>query len=131
MALHVYNTLTRRKERFETIEPGRVRMYVCGVTVYGPAHIGHGFMVLSFDIIRRYLTWLGYEVAHAQNFTDVDDKIINRAQEMGVDPIALANGYVEEWERDIADLGVLSPTIAPRATREIEGMLTMIAGLIE
>ncbi len=131
MALRVYNTLSRRKEDFVTIEPNRVRMYVCGVTVYGPAHIGHGFMVLSFDIIRRYLTWLGYDVAHAQNFTDVDDKIINRAQEMGIDPIALANGYVEEWERDIADLGVLAPTIAPRATREIDGMLAMIAGLIE
>ena len=131
MALRVYNTLSRRKEDFATIEPGRVRMYVCGVTVYGPAHIGHGFMVLSFDLIRRYLAWLGYDVAHAQNFTDVDDKIINRANEMGIDPIALANGYVEEWERDIADLGVLAPTIAPRATREIAGMLTMIAGLIE
>ena len=131
MALRVYNTLTRRKEDFVTIEPGRVRMYVCGVTVYGPAHIGHGFMVLSFDIIRRYLNWLGYEVQHAQNFTDVDDKIINRAAELGVEPTALANGYVEEWERDITDLGVLPPTIAPRATLEIDGMLAMIAGLIE
>ena len=68
---------------------------------------------------------------HAQNFTDVDDKIILRAHELGVEPIALANGYVEEWERDIADLGVLAPTIAPRATQEIDGMLTMISGLIE
>ena len=130
MALRVYNTLTRRKEQFETIEPGRVRMYVCGVTVYGPAHIGHGFMVLSFDIIRRYLTWLGYDVLHAQNFTDVDDKIIARAAEVGVAPIELANSYVDEWRRDITDLGVLPPTIEPRATEEIGGMLTMIEGLI-
>ena len=130
MALRVYNTLTRRKEDFETIEPGRVRMYVCGVTVYGPAHIGHGFMVLSFDIIRRYLTWLDYDVQHAQNFTDVDDKIIARAAEVGITPIALANGYVDEWRRDIAELGVLPPTIEPRATEEIAGMLEMIAGLI-
>ncbi len=130
MALRVYNTLTRRKEAFETIEPGRVRMYVCGVTVYGPAHIGHGFMVLSFDIIRRYLAWLGYDVLHAQNFTDVDDKIIARAAEIGVAPIVLANGYVDEWRRDIADLGVLPPTIEPRATEEIGGMLAMIEGLI-
>lgn len=130
MALHLYNTLTRRKEAFETIEPGRVRMYVCGVTVYGPAHIGHGFMVLSFDIIRRYLQWLGYEVQHAQNFTDVDDKIIAKAADLGVEPLALADGYVEEWHRDILDLGVLPPTIEPRATREIAGMLEMIGGLI-
>jgi cysteinyl-tRNA synthetase len=131
MPLRVYNTLTRRKEDFVTIEPGRVRMYICGVTVYGPAHIGHGFMVVAFDIIRRYLAWLGNDVIHAQNFTDVDDKIIARAQEVGVDPIALANSYVEEWQRDITDLGVLSPTIAPRATQEIDGMLAMIQGLIE
>ncbi len=130
MALRVYNTLSRRKEDFETIEPGRVRMYVCGVTVYGPAHIGHGFMVLSFDIIRRYLTWLGYDVQHAQNFTDVDDKIIARAAEVGITPIALADGYVAEWRRDITELGVLPPTIEPRATEEIAGMLAMIEGLI-
>jgi cysteinyl-tRNA synthetase len=130
MALRVYNTLSRRKETFETIEPGRVRMYVCGVTVYGPAHIGHGFMVVSFDIIRRYLTWLGYDVMHAQNFTDVDDKIIARAAEVGIEPIALADGYVDEWRRDITELGVLPPTIEPRATEEIAGMLTMIEGLI-
>ena len=130
MALQVYNTLTRRKEVFETIEPGNVRMYVCGVTVYGPAHIGHGFMVLSFDIIRRYLQWLGYTVLHAQNFTDVDDKIIARAAEVGIAPIALADGYVAEWRRDITELGVLPPTIEPRATQEIAGMLDMIAGLI-
>ena len=131
MALRVYNTLSRRKEDFETIEPGRVRMYVCGVTVYGPAHIGHGFMVVSFDIIRRYLTWLGYDVQHAQNFTDVDDKIIARAAEVGIEPIALADGYVAEWRRDITELGVLPPTIEPRATEEIAGMLEMIEGLIE
>ncbi|MFN8513893.1 MAG: cysteine--tRNA ligase [Chloroflexia bacterium] len=131
MPLRVYNTLTRRKEDFVTIEPGRVRMYICGVTVYGPAHIGHGFMVVAFDIIRRYLTWLGNDVIHAQNFTDVDDKIIARAREIGMEPLALANSYVEEWQRDITDLGVLPPTIAPRATEEIAGMLTMISGLIE
>src|SRR3954451_11445931 len=122
MALRVYNTLSRRKETFETIEPGRVRMYVCGVTVYGPAHIGHGFMVLSFDVIRRYLEWNGDQVQHAQNFTDVDDKTIPRPREPAVEPIALANGYVEEWRRDIADLGVKPPTIEPRATQEIGGM---------
>jgi cysteinyl-tRNA synthetase len=131
MTLRVYNTLSRRKEAFETIEPGRVRMYVCGVTVYGPAHIGHGFMVLSFDVIRRYLEWGGYQVQHAQNFTDVDDKIIARAHELGVAPLDLADSYVEEWRRDIADLGVKPPTIEPRATQEIGGMIDMIEGLIK
>ncbi len=130
MALQVYNTLTRRKELFETIEPGVVKMYVCGVTPYSAAHIGHGFMVISFDIIRRYLTWLGYNVIHAQNFTDVDDKIIARAAEMGIEPNALAAGYIDEWRRDIAELGVQSPTIEPHATHEIGGMLEMIGGLI-
>ncbi|MGN6756223.1 MAG: cysteine--tRNA ligase [Thermomicrobiales bacterium] len=131
MTLRVYNTLTRQKEDFETVEPGRVRMYVCGVTVYGPAHIGHGLMVVAWDIIRRYLEWSGYTVIHAQNFTDVDDKIIARASELGVAPLALAQSYIDEWERDIADLGVLPPTIQPRATAEIGGMITMIESLIK
>ncbi|HET8630752.1 MAG TPA: class I tRNA ligase family protein, partial [Thermomicrobiales bacterium] len=110
MALRVYNTLTRRKEDFETVEPGKVRMYICGPTVYGPAHIGHALFAICFDVIRRYLEYRGYTVAHAQNFTDVDDKIIARAAELGVEPLALAQSYIDEWERDIADLGVLPPT---------------------
>ena len=77
--LHIYNTLTRQKERFETIEPGKVGMYVCGVTVYDHAHIGHGMGSIVFDTIRRYLMHLGYDVRYAQNFTDIDDKIIDRA----------------------------------------------------
>ncbi|MDP9375889.1 MAG: cysteine--tRNA ligase [Chloroflexota bacterium] len=130
MALRVYNTLTGRKEDFEPLDPGRVRMYVCGVTVYGPAHIGHAFMAISFDVIRRYFAWRGYDVIHAQNFTDVDDKIIARAHDLGVDPTALAERYVEEWRRDVAGLNVLPPTIQPRATQEIGGMIAMIEGLM-
>ncbi|HNR46107.1 MAG TPA: cysteine--tRNA ligase, partial [Anaerolineaceae bacterium] len=84
MALRIYNTLTRRKEDFETLEPGRVRMYVCGPTVYNKAHIGHAMSALVFDIIRRYLEYRGYAVTYAMNFTDVDDKIIARSNQMGV-----------------------------------------------
>ena len=92
MALQVYSTLTRKKELFETIEPGKVRMYVCGPTVYDKAHVGHAMSALVFDIIRRYLQFSGYEVRHIMNFTDVDDKIILRAAKLGVDPFELAEG---------------------------------------
>ncbi|HEX5502931.1 MAG TPA: cysteine--tRNA ligase [Thermomicrobiales bacterium] len=130
MALRVYNTLTQRKEDFATVEPGKVRMYVCGPTVYGPAHIGHGLSAISFDVIRRYLEYRGYAVAHAQNFTDVDDKIIARAHEIGLEPTALAEDYIAAWLRETAALNILPATIYPRATGEIGGMIAMIEGLI-
>lgn len=90
MTIKIYNTLTRKKEAFETIEPGTVRMYVCGPTVYAPAHIGHAMSAMVFDIIRRYLEFRGYEVRHVVNYTDVDDKIIDRANKEGQDPFDLA-----------------------------------------
>jgi cysteinyl-tRNA synthetase len=130
MPLRVYNTLTRRKELFEPVEPGRVRMYVCGPTVYGPAHIGHAFHAISFDVIRRYLEYSGYAVVHAQNFTDVEDKIIARARELGVEPLALAGRYVDEWLAETAALNILPATIYPRATEEIGNMIAMIEGLV-
>ncbi|MDY0125177.1 MAG: class I tRNA ligase family protein, partial [Anaerolineaceae bacterium] len=85
MALRIYNTLSRTKEDFSTIEPGKVRMYVCGPTVYAEAHIGHAMSALVFDIARRYLEYKGYEVRYVMNFTDVDDKIINKANDLGVE----------------------------------------------
>jgi cysteinyl-tRNA synthetase len=94
MALRVYSTLTRQKESFETLEPGVVRMYVCGPTVYSNAHIGHAMSAMVFDIIRRYLEFRGYEVNYVMNYTDVDDKIIKRANEQGVDPQGLAEYYI-------------------------------------
>ncbi|HMM40439.1 MAG TPA: class I tRNA ligase family protein, partial [Thermomicrobiales bacterium] len=97
MTLMVYNTMTRTKEPFETIEPGIVRMYVCGPTVYADAHIGHAMSALTFDVIRRYLEWNGYDVHHAQNFTDVDDKIIIRAAELGMEPRALSEQLIQSW----------------------------------
>ncbi|MDQ5852069.1 MAG: class I tRNA ligase family protein, partial [Chloroflexota bacterium] len=97
MAIEVYNTLTRRKEPFETLEPGVVKMYVCGPTVYDQAHIGHAMSAIVFDVIRRYLEYRGYHVRLVQNFTDVDDKIINRANAEGRDPMALAEQYIDEY----------------------------------
>jgi cysteinyl-tRNA synthetase len=94
MTLRIYNTLTREKEEFHTLEPGKVRMYVCGPTVYDRAHIGHAMSALVFDIVRRYLEYSGYEVRFVMNFTDVDDKIIDRARQSGADPFQLAQGYI-------------------------------------
>ena len=131
MTLKIYNTLTRRKEEFVTLEPGKVRMYVCGPTVYNNAHVGHAMSALVFDIIRRYLAFRGYTVIHAMNFTDVDDKIILRAKQQGVDPFQLAEGYIREYEQDLKDLNVLPASINPRATQEIPQIIVMIEGLIE
>ncbi len=130
MALKVYNTLTRKKEDFETIEPGKVRLYVCGPTVYNKAHIGHAMSALVFDVIRRYLEYRGYKVEHVMNYTDVDDKIIRRANELNIDPFALANTYIREYRRDMEALNVEEPTATPRATQEIGSIVEIIQGLI-
>ena len=130
MSLKIYNTLTRKKEDFETLEQGRVRMYVCGPTVYANAHVGHAMSALVFDILRRYLEYRGYEVRHVMNFTDVDDKIIARANQSGEDPFQLAERYIQQYERNLADLNVLPATVNPRATREIEHIQKIIQELI-
>jgi len=130
MTLKIYNTLTRRKEEFATLEPNKVRMYVCGPTVYNKAHVGHAMSALVFDIIRRYLIYRGYEVKHVMNFTDVDDKIILRANQQGVDPYQLAEGYIREFAQNLNDLNVLPASINPRATQEIPQIIAMIEGLI-
>ena len=131
MAVRIYNTLTRSKEPFETLEPGRVKMYVCGPTVYSQAHVGHAMSALVFDIIRRYLEFRGYQVEHAMNFTDVDDKIINRANREGKDPFALAEGYIQEYRRNLDDLNILPATLNPRATQEIGSIVDFIQSLID
>lgn len=130
MALRIYNTLTRQKEAFETIVPGQVRMYVCGPTVYDNAHIGHAMSALVFDIIRRYLEYRGYQVRHVMNFTDVDDKIIRRANERGVEPQSLAEFYIAEFRQNLEDLHILPATANPRATQEMDQILVMIQELI-
>ena len=127
----VYNSQNHRKQEFETIEPGKVRMYVCGPTVYDQIHIGNARTFLSFDVIRRYLMYKGYEVTFAQNLTDVDDKIINRANEEGRTAAEVAeefsNAFIEQMHR----FGILDPDIRPRATRETEAMQEMIQLLIK
>ena len=131
MGIKIYNTLTRKKEDFVTIEPNKVRMYVCGPTVYSNAHIGHAMSSLVFDIIKRYLQFRGYNVNHVMNFTDVDDKIINRANQQGRDPFELAESYIQEFRRHLKDLNILPATYNPRATLEMPQILNMIQGLID
>ena len=131
MSIQLYNTLTRKKEPLETLEPGKVKMYVCGPTVYNKAHIGHAMSAMVFDIIRRYLEYRGYEVAYAMNFTDVDDKIIRRANEMGVDPFKLAEGYIKDFQKDMQDLNIKPATYNPRATQEIDEIIKIVQGLVD
>jgi cysteinyl-tRNA synthetase len=131
MTIQIYNTLARTKEPLETIEPGVVRMYVCGVTVYDQAHIGHAMSALVFDVIRRYLEFRGYRVLHVVNFTDVDDKIINRANALGRDPKELAESYVSEFLEDLAAINVKPADVYPRATETMPEIIRFIADLIE
>jgi cysteinyl-tRNA synthetase len=131
MSVRIYNTLTRKKEHFEPIQPGKVSMYVCGPTVYSKAHVGHAMSALVFDIIRRYLEYRGYEVYRVMNYTDVDDKIILRANQEGVAPLSLAKRYIEEFEHHIRDLNIKPAMLYPRATEEIPQIISMIRELGE
>jgi cysteinyl-tRNA synthetase len=130
MALTLYNTLTRRKEAFEPLEPGKVRMYVCGVTVYDYSHIGHARVYVAFDVVYRYLKQRGYDVTYVRNFTDVDDKIIKRAGETGEDPLALASRFSEEFHADMGALGCLGPDVEPRVSTHIPEIVRLIEQII-
>ncbi|MGI6754649.1 MAG: cysteine--tRNA ligase [Atopobiaceae bacterium] len=127
----IYNSQNHKKEEFKPIEEGKIRMYVCGPTVYDQIHIGNARTFLSFDVIRRYLIYKGYQVTFAQNLTDVDDKIINRANEEGRTAEEVAQEYSQAFIEQMHRFGVLDPDIRPRATREIEAMQEMIQILIE
>ncbi len=131
MPLSITNTMSGRKEPFVPLEPGAVTMYVCGVTVYDRCHIGHARALLTFDVIYRYLRFLGFDCRFVRNFTDVDDKIIRRAREEGVPPGELARRYIDEFHRDAAALGLLEPTLEPCATGHIPEMVAIISGLVE
>ncbi|KAM3328436.1 cysteine-tRNA ligase 2, cytoplasmic [Capsicum galapagoense] len=126
----VYNSMTRQKEVFVPKEPGKVKMYVCGVTSYDYSHIGHARAYVAFDLLYRYLKYLGYEVVYVRNFTDVDDKIIRRANECGEDPTALSGRYCEEFLKDMDDLQCLRPTHQPRVTEHMEQIKEMIDKII-
>jgi cysteinyl-tRNA synthetase len=131
MTIRVYNTLTRRKEELVTREPGVVAMYVCGPTVYNHIHIGNARTFLTFDVIRRYLTYRGFEVRFVQNITDIDDKIIARAKEEGRDAAEVAREYTAAFQQATAALGILPPTVQPKATETIPQMIEMVERLIE
>jgi len=129
MTLRVYNTLGRKKENFEPIEPGKVRMYVCGPTVYDSCHIGHARSVVVFDVIVRYLEAAGCAVTYVRNFTDVDDKIIKRANEMGIGTAQLAEKFIAEFYRDMDALNIRRATVEPRATEHIDAIIRVIERL--
>lgn len=129
--MKIYNTLTRKKDEFVPLEPGKVKMYVCGPTVYNFIHIGNARPMIVFDTVRRYFEYKGYEVNYVSNFTDVDDKIIKQAIEEGVDADIISKRYIEECKKDMAGMNVRPATVHPLATEEICGMLEMIETLIE
>jgi cysteinyl-tRNA synthetase len=129
--MRIYNTLTGRKEEFIPLTPGKVKMYVCGVTVYDYCHIGHARSAIVFDAIRRYIRYKGFDITFIKNFTDVDDKIINRAKQEGIPWDAIARKYTEEYYRDMDALGVARADVEPKATEHIKEMIDIIQGLIE
>src|SRR5436305_10522356 len=131
MPLRVYNTLTRQKEEFQTVRRGKVGMYVCGPTVYKPSHIGHMVGPVIFDTVKRYLTYLGYEVTWVVNITDVDDKLIVRARELGTTVQDLAERMTADYVDALQKLNVTGIDRMPRATEYIPAMIEIMQGLIE
>ncbi len=131
MSLRVYNTLTGEKETFVPLTPGKAGMYVCGVTVYDYCHIGHARANVVFDVIYRYLKYAGYDVTYVRNYTDIDDKIINRANQEGVDYRTIADRYIQAFDEDMDRLGLAKPTVEPKATDHIGGIIAIIETLID
>ncbi len=129
--MKIYNTLTKRKEEFVPLEEGKVKMYVCGPTVYNFIHIGNARPMIVFDTVRRYMEYKGYEVNYVSNFTDVDDKIIAKAVEEGVSAEEISTRYIKECKKDMADMNVKEATTHPLATQEIQGMIDMIQTLMD
>ncbi|GAB4296298.1 MAG: cysteine--tRNA ligase [Myxococcota bacterium] len=131
MSIKVYNTKNRRKEEFVPIHDGEVRMYVCGITPYDLSHIGHARAYIAFDVIYRYFKFRGYKTIYCRNYTNIDDKIIKRANELGETPAALSERFIEEYRRDMRALNVATPDIEPRVTEEIETIIEMIKKIEE
>ncbi|ERK18193.1 MAG: cysteine--tRNA ligase [Pantoea sp.] len=129
--LKIYNTLTRQKEEFKPIHAGEIGMYVCGITVYDLCHIGHGRTFVAFDVVARYLRYVGYKLKYVRNITDIDDKIIKRANENGESIETLTNRMIGEMHKDFAALGILPPDLEPRATRHIDEIIELVGRLIE
>src|SRR6516225_9999635 len=131
MPLRVYNTLTQTKEPFKTVEAGKVGMYLCGPTVYKPSHVGHMVGPVIFDTVKRYLTYLGYEVTWVVNITDVDDKLIVRAKEMGTTVKQLAEKMTADYIDSLKKLNVTSIDYLPKATEHVAEMIDIMRGLID
>ena len=129
--MRVYNTLTRRKEEFKPLEDGKVKMYACGITVSGEAHIGHGYQALIYDIMRKYLEKKGFKVTYARNYTDVDDKIIAKSKETGIPADVYAAKMIENIDKIMADFDVDEPTLWLKATENIGNIIDFIQKLIE
>ena len=129
--MRIYNTLTKKKEEFIPLEEGKVKMYVCGPTVYNFIHIGNARPMIVFDTVRRYMEYKGYEVNYVSNFTDVDDKIIAKAVEEGVSAEEISSRYIKECKKDMADMNVKPATTHPLATQEIDGMIDVIQTLMD
>lgn len=131
MTLHIYNTLTRQKEVFKPLKPGKISMYVCGVTVYDYCHVGHARVLVTFDVVTRFLRSQGWDVTYVRNITDIDDKIIKRAQENNETYTDLTARFIRYMHEDEARLGVLRPDIEPRATAYIDEIIAMVSTLVE
>ena len=129
--LHIYNSLSHKKELFTPIEPGKVKMYVCGMTVYDLCHLGHARVLVVFDTVTRYMRYSGYDVTYIRNITDIDDKIIARANENAEDFSALTTRFIQAMHEDAAELGVLPPNDEPKATASMDDIISMVATLIE
>ncbi len=129
-SFRLYNTLTREVEDFRPVEPGKVRLYVCGMTVYDDAHVGHARAMVTFDMVTRYLRHRGWDVTFVRNYTDVDDKIIRRANERSEDPAALAERYIASFVEDVEELGLLRPPHEPRVTQSMPEIIAMIEKLV-
>ena len=129
--MKIFNTLSRRKEEFVPLTPGEVKMYVCGPTVYNLPHIGNARPMIMFDTVRRYFEYKGYKVSFVSNFTDVDDKIIKKANEEGVDASVISERYIKECKKDMKAMNIEPATVHPQATQEIQGMIDMIQTLID
>jgi cysteinyl-tRNA synthetase len=129
--LKIHNTLSKQKEEFTPLQPGKVNMYVCGMTVYDLCHVGHARVMVVFDVVTRYLRAIGYDVTYVRNITDIDDKIIKRAAENGESITALTERYIDEMHKDADALGVLRPDLEPKATESMNEMLAMIETLID
>lgn len=129
--MKLYNSMIREKEELNTLEPGKVKIYACGPTVYDLMHVGNSRQVCVFDVLRRYLKYRGYDVTYAQNFTDIDDKIINRANNEGTDFETISKKYIEEYFIDARGLNVMDADVHPKATESIQDIIDIISGLIE